>query len=144
MFPSDTFSLLLKIILSQEHNSHVCDTQKFSGYEKYWKKVPRIESLYLKDWHFHRDTKDYYSAYNTPSFFASDWLNEWWESREVHRFLCYEETIQLTLNLNRTSTTITDLSTLVQRTRGLLCMPMFLGLSGEVKEKICLDFSNSL
>ena len=83
MFPSDTFSLLLKIILSQEHNSHVCDIQKFSGYEKYWREVPRIESLYLKDWHFHRDTKDYYSAYNTPSFFASDWLNEWWESREV-------------------------------------------------------------
>ena len=65
----------------KEHNSHVCDHQRFSVYKEYWRKVPRNEILYLKDWHFHRDTQHDYSAYTTPSFFASDWLNEWWESR---------------------------------------------------------------
>ncbi|XP_022250486.1 jmjC domain-containing protein 4-like isoform X2 [Limulus polyphemus] len=36
--------------------------------------------LYLKDWHFVRDFPGY-SAYTTPIFFTSDWLNEYWKKR---------------------------------------------------------------
>ena len=80
---SNTIMLFLEIMLSQEYNSHVCGHQRFSVFLKYWRRVPRKQILYLKDWHFHRETKHYYSAYTTPPLFGSDWLNEWWESRKV-------------------------------------------------------------
>ena len=35
--------------------------------------------MYLKDWHFTRDVNRY-SAYETPIWFKSDWLNEFWET----------------------------------------------------------------
>ncbi|XP_041376873.1 uncharacterized protein LOC121389344 [Gigantopelta aegis] len=38
------------------------------------------ECLYLKDWHFTRSFPDY-TAYETPVYFRSDWLNEFWDTQ---------------------------------------------------------------
>ena len=35
--------------------------------------VVKDDCRYLKDWN------SQYNAYTTPSYFCSDWLNEWWE-----------------------------------------------------------------
>lgn len=60
---------------------------KVSDFVDYWDSVVKSgydyssnSCLYLKDWHFVRDFPDY-EAYTTPSFFASDWLNEFWTQR---------------------------------------------------------------
>ncbi|XP_046676826.1 2-oxoglutarate and iron-dependent oxygenase JMJD4 isoform X2 [Homalodisca vitripennis] len=42
---------------------------------------PEIPCLYLKDWHFTRDFPDR-NIYRVPHIFASDWLNEYFTSRE--------------------------------------------------------------
>ncbi|XP_078681566.1 2-oxoglutarate and iron-dependent oxygenase JMJD4-like isoform X2 [Branchiostoma floridae x Branchiostoma belcheri] len=42
--------------------------------------APGKPCLYLKDWHFCRACPDY-GAYETPVFFQSDWLNEFWDLR---------------------------------------------------------------
>ncbi|XP_019624929.1 PREDICTED: jmjC domain-containing protein 4-like isoform X1 [Branchiostoma belcheri] len=42
--------------------------------------TPGKPCLYLKDWHFCRACPDY-GAYETPVFFQSDWLNEFWDLR---------------------------------------------------------------
>jgi len=67
---------------SREFNAHCSQDMKFSEYHNYWNQTPRNECKYLKDWHFQRDTKDMYTAYQVPDFFSSDWLNEWWEGRK--------------------------------------------------------------
>lgn len=56
-------------------------------YKEYWES-DRKETKYLKDWHFLLDanTTDAlksYRAYSTPSYFSSDWLNEWLNFREL-------------------------------------------------------------
>ena len=56
---------------------------KFSDYLEYWNSESREGVKYLKDWHFYRDTKSYFSAYETPSYFCSDWLNEWWQFKHA-------------------------------------------------------------
>ncbi|NP_001292295.1 jmjC domain-containing protein 4-like [Magallana gigas] len=40
-----------------------------------------MDNLYLKDWHFTRDFPDY-TAYETPCGFSSDWLNEFWDTKD--------------------------------------------------------------
>ena len=59
---------------------------KFSEFKDYWDRERHQEEqevkLYLKDWHFYQETHHCYSAYSTPPYFCSDWLNEWWQGRE--------------------------------------------------------------
>eukprot|EP00092_Neocalanus_flemingeri_P001131 GFUD01001205.1.p1 GENE.GFUD01001205.1~~GFUD01001205.1.p1 ORF type:complete len:416 (+),score=87.05 GFUD01001205.1:31-1278(+) len=67
-------------------NSQECSEESFASYSQYWQGYTQLYSetepcKYLKDWHFHRDNKHSYSAYRTPKYFCSDWLNEWWENR---------------------------------------------------------------
>lgn len=67
-------------------NSQQCSEESFCSYKKYWEcytqSYPESEPCkYLKDWHFHRDNKHNYTAYRTPKYFCSDWLNEWWENK---------------------------------------------------------------
>ena len=45
-------------------------------YKNYWYSS-RIDIKYLKDWHLARQCP-HYKFYQTPSFFGSDWLNEYW------------------------------------------------------------------
>ena len=61
------------------HNAQECHEQTFEEYLTYWKGDRKEGVKYLKDWHFHRLVYDRYTAYSTPHFFSSDWLNEWWE-----------------------------------------------------------------
>lgn len=64
-----------------EFNSHVKLSMKFEEYAKYWQNRSDLGGvdrrlLYLKDWHL-RKAKPDYRFYETPSFFGSDWLNEY-------------------------------------------------------------------
>ncbi|XP_072034844.1 2-oxoglutarate and iron-dependent oxygenase JMJD4-like [Amphiura filiformis] len=59
---------------------------KLVNYIEYWKDhiskghKSKEGCLYLKDWHFvHVFTE--YQAYETPIYFTSDWLNEFWDLR---------------------------------------------------------------
>ena len=61
------------------HNAQECHEESFGEYLAYWKGDRNEGVRYLKDWHFHRLVRDHYTAYSTPPFFSSDWLNEWWE-----------------------------------------------------------------
>lgn len=53
-------------------------------YIEYWEKIiknnydynEQLPILYLKDWHFFNDTKDYH-MYQVPKYFESDFLNEY-------------------------------------------------------------------
>nr|XP_006820145.1 PREDICTED: jmjC domain-containing protein 4-like [Saccoglossus kowalevskii] len=71
----------------KHYDSQPKEDMLFTDYIKYWKDY--IDSdystdrkcLYLKDWHFNREYPGY-TAYKTPVYFLSDWLNEFWESRE--------------------------------------------------------------
>jgi hypothetical protein len=44
--------------------------------------------MLIQDWHFTRDFPDY-EAYEWPSLFASDWLNEYWATKpgDDYRFI---------------------------------------------------------
>ena len=68
-------------------NSHSSCDIKFSEFKDYWDRERHQEEeeevkLYLKDWHFYQETRHCYSAYSTPPYFCSDWLNEWWQGRD--------------------------------------------------------------
>lgn len=52
--------------------------ERASG-EYRWKDPARL--LYLKDWHFAKEHKQY-CAYKTPCYFRDDWLNDWFEKDE--------------------------------------------------------------
>jgi len=72
---------------NQFFNSQRCEMETIGDYKKYWES-DRAESKYLKDWHFQldaqkTDTLNSYRAYTTPSYFSSDWLNEWLDFREL-------------------------------------------------------------
>ncbi|KAK3082806.1 hypothetical protein FSP39_005921 [Pinctada imbricata] len=60
---------------------------KFTDFMAYWKDFisrdypPESEILYLKDWHFNKVFPEY-KAYQTPVYFSSDWLNEFWDTRD--------------------------------------------------------------
>ena len=57
---------------------------KFSEFQEYWETMRNQDDdiKYLKDWHFYQETAHCYSAYSTPPYFCSDWLNEWWGTRD--------------------------------------------------------------
>lgn len=48
---------------------------KLKDYVAYWKDSSKRDLYYLKDWHMTKVI----SVYKTPSFFGSDWLNEYWD-----------------------------------------------------------------
>ena len=55
-----------------------CD-MPFGAFLKYWNDIKQCQKsniYYLKDWHFVKEFPQY-KAYRTPSFFSSDWLNEY-------------------------------------------------------------------
>ncbi|GAB6028314.1 JmjC domain-containing protein 4 [Chamberlinius hualienensis] len=69
------------------YNSQKKCTMKFKDYISYWKQLILDDydfkihgNLYLKDWHFTKDFPNY-NAYEVPSLFQSDWLNEFWSLR---------------------------------------------------------------
>lgn len=63
-------------------NSHEKSEMPFGQFVDYWKQqIHQNEReltnlLYLKDWHLRHNQPDY-KFYKTPSYFASDWLNEY-------------------------------------------------------------------
>ncbi len=76
-----------------------CSSKYFNSQEKvclslqeylsYWKdaKARQERMLYLKDWHFFKEFP-HVNLYSTPSYFVSDWLNEYWASKsDDYRFL---------------------------------------------------------
>ncbi|GAB1607725.1 2-oxoglutarate and iron-dependent oxygenase JMJD4-like [Argonauta hians] len=62
--------------------------QSLREYLEYWQDYicqgypPQAQCLYLKDWHFVRKFPNY-EAYQTPVYFCSDWLNEFWDTDGV-------------------------------------------------------------
>ena len=73
--------MLLKVSNSRYHNAQECKEESFGDYLTYWRGDRKEGTKYLKDWHLHRLVRNRYTAYTTPHFFSSDWLNEWWEIR---------------------------------------------------------------
>ncbi|CAL4067628.1 unnamed protein product, partial [Meganyctiphanes norvegica] len=70
----------------KHYDSQEKKTYKINDYIHYWESLrdplsEKKQCLYLKDWHFVRDFPNY-EAYITPKYFASDWLNEFWETRD--------------------------------------------------------------
>uniref|UniRef100_A0A1B6KL98 2-oxoglutarate and iron-dependent oxygenase JMJD4 n=1 Tax=Graphocephala atropunctata TaxID=36148 RepID=A0A1B6KL98_9HEMI len=69
------------------YNAQKKEEQTLKQYLNYWKKYlcsnysSEMPCLYLKDWHFTRDFPEK-NIYRVPSVFASDWLNEYFTSRE--------------------------------------------------------------
>lgn len=64
----------------QYQNSHVKTDMDFYKFLDYWeveiKSQRTAERLYLKDWHLRNELPDY-AFYQTPTYFGSDWLNEY-------------------------------------------------------------------
>ncbi|XP_067110024.1 2-oxoglutarate and iron-dependent oxygenase JMJD4 isoform X2 [Osmerus mordax] len=79
---------------AKEYNANPKQIMPFKEFIHYWKEyIQNGHSspkgcLYLKDWHMSRDFPEH-SAYTTPVFFSSDWLNEYWDTMEVddYRFV---------------------------------------------------------
>ncbi|XP_062522560.1 2-oxoglutarate and iron-dependent oxygenase JMJD4-like isoform X1 [Corticium candelabrum] len=79
-----------------EFGSHPKQDMLLSEYMTYWQRVMNISEtsstcdcqperiLYLKDWHFTKAYPDY-GAYDLPSHFSVDWLNEFWSKRPDKR-----------------------------------------------------------
>ncbi|XP_054282917.1 2-oxoglutarate and iron-dependent oxygenase JMJD4-like isoform X1 [Macrosteles quadrilineatus] len=72
------------------YNSQKKEEQVLNTFLEYWKSYvcnnysPELPCYYLKDWHFMREFPDE-KIYQVPSFFASDWLNEYFLQRQdVH------------------------------------------------------------
>lgn len=69
-----------------EYGTHPKDSMYFTEFLDYWqtyrrrKHPPEMNCFYLKDWHFTRVFPDY-KAYETPVYFQSDWMNEYWDQR---------------------------------------------------------------
>ncbi|XP_074629189.1 2-oxoglutarate and iron-dependent oxygenase JMJD4-like isoform X2 [Acropora palmata] len=68
-----------------EYNSQVKQDMSVTEFCDYWKssfqdEKNKTEVLYLKDWHFCKAFPGY-NAYETPVYFKSDWLNEFWDKR---------------------------------------------------------------
>lgn len=63
------------------YNAHEKINLSFDDFLTYWsKRINGSESqesiYYLKDWHLRREQPEY-KFYETPKYFASDWLNEY-------------------------------------------------------------------
>lgn len=76
-------------------NSHEKCEMTFREFLNYWQKRQDEEDgcatkdlLYLKDWHLRRSHPDYH-FYTTPTYFASDWLNEYCQEKNCddYRFV---------------------------------------------------------
>ncbi|KAK4304391.1 hypothetical protein Pmani_023660 [Petrolisthes manimaculis] len=70
----------------KHYDSQQKKTYKLNDYIEYWNGLRKLSCgkklcLYLKDWHFVKAYPDY-GAYTTLEYFASDWLNEFWDVRE--------------------------------------------------------------
>lgn len=68
-----------------EYGSQVKQDMTLKEFCDYWNKKSGgdekcTETLYLKDWHFCKAFPSY-KAYETPVYFKSDWLNEFWDQR---------------------------------------------------------------
>lgn len=66
-----------------EFNAHCKLKMPFDDFAQYWQNQHQTTdsskdcpSLYLKDWHLRKALPDY-KFYETPSYFGSDWLNEY-------------------------------------------------------------------
>ncbi|CAG0888147.1 unnamed protein product [Darwinula stevensoni] len=64
----------------------------FSKYLEYLEGDERRKLFYLKDWHFFQDFP-LEPVYETPVYFSSDWLNEYWQecqgSKDDYRFVYF-------------------------------------------------------
>lgn len=75
-------------------NSHGKSEMKFGEFVNYWQNqiqqndCESTNLLYLKDWHLRRSQPNY-EFYKTPNYFASDFLNEYCESKKIddYRFV---------------------------------------------------------
>lgn len=75
-------------------NSHEKSEMKFGQFVDYWQTQIQqnvcvsTNLLYLKDWHLRHNQLDY-GFYETPIYFASDWLNEHCEEKKAddYRFV---------------------------------------------------------
>ncbi|XP_061163826.1 2-oxoglutarate and iron-dependent oxygenase JMJD4-like [Saccostrea echinata] len=71
----------------EKYSSQPKEEQTFSNFLDYWQSYiesghpDSMDNLYLKDWHFKREFPEY-KAYETPRVFTSDWLNEFWDTKE--------------------------------------------------------------
>lgn len=72
------------------YNAHEKLDLGFHDFLDYWvddeKRVDNQSKLYLKDWHL-RETLPEYRFYETPMFFASDWLNEYLVDRKQNDYM---------------------------------------------------------
>lgn len=70
----------------KQYNVQEKCTMKLFDYLDFWeayeKSYAQMDCLYLKDWHFTKEFKNEV-VYRVPSYFASDWLNEYYESNSV-------------------------------------------------------------
>lgn len=73
---------------SKFFNSHEKIIMKFSEYIKYWNGDRKGGELYLKDFHLKQEFPSL-DFYNLPSYFASDWLNEFLidNDKDDYRFI---------------------------------------------------------
>lgn len=72
-------------------DSHEKMQMKFSDYVKYWRnKENRETKLYLKDFHLKHEFPAL-DFYNVPSYFSSDWLNEFLtdHGKQDYRFIYF-------------------------------------------------------
>lgn len=72
----------------QIYDSHEKAQMKFSDYLSYWNERGADDKLYLKDFHMKQEFPEI-DFYNVPSYFASDWLNEYLidERKDDYRFV---------------------------------------------------------
>ncbi|XP_028392950.1 2-oxoglutarate and iron-dependent oxygenase JMJD4-like isoform X2 [Dendronephthya gigantea] len=79
----------------EEFQSHPKHSMLFKKFIDYWQARSNGMSQdekcwYLKDWHFCKQFPEY-KAYEMPTFFQSDWLNEFWdewtEMKDDYRFV---------------------------------------------------------
>lgn len=70
----------------EKYGSHPKSEMTIHDFMSYWEKYKQtgypedMDCLYLKDFHFNREFPDY-KAYETPGYFTSDWMNEYWDQR---------------------------------------------------------------
>ncbi|XP_032951685.1 2-oxoglutarate and iron-dependent oxygenase JMJD4 isoform X2 [Rhinolophus ferrumequinum] len=78
----------------QEYNSNPKEYMPLRDYISYWKEFIQQDysssrgCLYLKDWHLCRDSCAE-GVFTLPTYFSSDWLNEYWDYLDVddYRFI---------------------------------------------------------
>jgi hypothetical protein len=73
----------------QYFDSHEKSTMKFAEFVQYWsERVDGSDLLYLKDFHLKQEIPEL-DFYRVPSYFASDWLNEFLidKGRDDYRFI---------------------------------------------------------